>query len=144
VHPHQHLATPRLWIGHRRQLQFVNSKRRNAPHFHAPNDAQAHAQDAVLLEERNPHLHCAYHTSMARGWESKSVEEQVEQRSSEHSPHAKLTQDAADAAKATRTLERHALELQRERILDERTSSPIRRKALEAALNDIEAKLSAL
>jgi len=81
---------------------------------------------------------------MARGWESKSVEEQVEQRSSEHSPHTKLTQDAADAAKATRTLACHALELQRERILDERTSSPIRRKALEAALADIEAKLAAL
>jgi hypothetical protein len=81
---------------------------------------------------------------MARGWESKSVEEQVEQRSSEHSPDAKLSQDAADAAKATRTLERQALELQRERILDERTSSPIRRKALEAALTEIEAKLSAL
>jgi hypothetical protein len=81
---------------------------------------------------------------MARGWESKSVEEQVEQRSSEHSPHAKLSQDAADAARATRTLERQALELQRERILDERTSSPIRRKALEAALTEIEAKLSAL
>ena len=60
------------------------------------------------------------------------------------SPHAKLTQDAADAAKATRSRERQALELQRERILDERTSSPIRRKALEAALNDIEAKLSTL
>jgi hypothetical protein len=81
---------------------------------------------------------------MARGWESKSVEEQVEQRSSEPSHNTKLTQDAADAAKATRTLERQALELQRERILDERTSSPIRRKALEAALAEIEAKLSAL
>ncbi len=86
-----------------------------------------------------------YHTNMARGWESKSVEEQVEQqRSAEHSPNAKLTQDAADAAKATRTLERHALEIQRERILDERTSNPIRRKALQAALADIEAKLAAL
>jgi hypothetical protein len=80
---------------------------------------------------------------MARGWESKSVEEQVEQRSSEPSPHASST--AKDStAKTARTLERHALELQRERILDERTSSPIRRKALEAALQDIEAKLAAL
>jgi hypothetical protein len=82
---------------------------------------------------------------MARGWESKSVEEQVEQqRSSEPSPKAKFSQDAADAAKATRTLERQALEIQRERILDERTSSPIRRKALEAALSELEAKLNAL
>jgi hypothetical protein len=55
----------------------------------------------------------------------------------------KTGQDAIDANLATRKLEREALELQRERILDERTSSPIRRKALEAALADIEAKLSA-
>ena len=82
---------------------------------------------------------------MARGWESKSVEEQVEQRSSNKpAPKAKTGQDAVDAATATRSLRRQALELQRDRVLDERTSSPIRRKALEAALADIEAKLSAL
>lgn len=85
-----------------------------------------------------------YHRAMARGWESKSVEEQVEQRTSEVSAKPPKTgQDAIDANLATRKLERDALELQRERILDERTSSPIRRKALEAALADIEAKLSA-
>ncbi len=81
---------------------------------------------------------------MARGWESKSVEEQVEQRSSKTSPKAKTGQDAVDAATAVRSLQRQALELQRDRILDERTSSPIRRKALEAALAEIEAKLTAL
>ena len=82
---------------------------------------------------------------MARGWESKSVEEQVEQqRTSDATPRAKTGQDAIDAATATRKLERAALELQRDRVLDERTSSPIRRKALEAALADIEAKLGAL
>jgi hypothetical protein len=79
---------------------------------------------------------------MARGWESKSVEEQVEQRSSEPSRRAKPGEGAAAAT--ARTLERQGLELQRERILDERTSSPIRRKALEAALADIEAKLKNL
>jgi hypothetical protein len=79
---------------------------------------------------------------MARGWESKSVEDQVEQHeSSEPSHKAKLS---AGAASTARQLERQALELQRERILDERTSNPIRRKALEAALNEIEAKLAAL
>jgi hypothetical protein len=46
------------------------------------------------------------------------------------------------AAKAVRMRQRQALELQRERILDERTSSPIRRAALEAALSEIEAKLA--
>jgi hypothetical protein len=82
---------------------------------------------------------------MARGWESKSVEEQVDQHSSDVSPKAPKTgQDAIDASLATRKLERAALELQRDRILDERTSSPIRRKALESALAAIEAKLSAL
>jgi ribosomal protein L12E/L44/L45/RPP1/RPP2 len=78
---------------------------------------------------------------MARGWESKSVEEQVEKRQSEPSTKARA---GAAADSTARQLERQALELQRERILDERTSSPIRRKALVAALADIEAKLAAL
>jgi hypothetical protein len=81
---------------------------------------------------------------MARVWESKSVEEQVEQqRSAEPARAQKLTAEQA-AARAERERERQGLELQRERILDERTSSPIRRQALEAALAEIEAKLKAL
>ena len=35
-------------------------------------------------------------------------------------------------------------DLQRERVLSERTSSPVRRAALEAALADIEARLALL
>lgn len=86
-----------------------------------------------------------YHRDMARGWESKSVEDQVEQRSSEASSGTAAPQDArAKTAQAARMRERQALELQRERILDERTSNPIRRQALEAALSEIEAKLAAL
>jgi ATP-dependent exoDNAse (exonuclease V) alpha subunit len=81
---------------------------------------------------------------MARGWESKSVEEQVEQQqSSEPAKQSRLAGEQA-AAHARRERERQALELQRERILDERTSNPIRRKALHAALEEIEAKLKAL
>ncbi len=81
---------------------------------------------------------------MARGWESKSVEEQVEQqRASEQAPKAQ-PDEAGSAVATARQLERQALELQRERILDERTSSPIRRQALAAALAEIEAKLAAL
>jgi hypothetical protein len=80
---------------------------------------------------------------MARGWESKSVEEQVEQRTSEASRSSRGTREAATGT-AARTLQREGLELQRERILDERTSSPIRRKALAAALAEIEAKIRAL
>jgi hypothetical protein len=82
---------------------------------------------------------------MARGWESKSVEEQVEEKAQSQpasSPGA-LTEEQK-AAQAAKSRERQALELQRERILDERTSNPIRRAALEAALTEIEAKLAAI
>jgi hypothetical protein len=49
---------------------------------------------------------------------------------------------AAEAAELKR--KRQALELQRERILSERTSSPHRRSALSLALADIEEKLTEL
>ena len=49
-----------------------------------------------------------------------------------------ITEDAEQRRK------RQALEMQRERILSERTSSPHRRSALEAALLEIEEKLSEL
>ena len=45
---------------------------------------------------------------------------------------------------ANRKRQRQALELQRERVLSERTSSPHRRQALEAALVDLEEKLAEL
>jgi hypothetical protein len=76
---------------------------------------------------------------MARGWESKSVEEQVAEK---QSASGTIEGKPDVAAEATRKRERQALELQRERILDERTSSPHRRAALEAALADIEARLA--
>ena len=50
----------------------------------------------------------------------------------------------AAAAEAARKRQLQELELQRERILDERTSSPHRRAALEAALADIEARLASI
>ena len=78
---------------------------------------------------------------MARGWESKSVEEQ--QSAAEPAPSGKPTPEKA-AAEAARRREREALELQRERILSERTSNANRRKALQSALEEIEAKLNAL
>ena len=76
---------------------------------------------------------------MARGWESKSVEEQM----SVHDEHA-APQSAKEKALGELAKKRdlQALELQRERILSEVTSSPHRRAALQAALNDIEAKLT--
>jgi hypothetical protein len=79
---------------------------------------------------------------MARGWESKSVEEQVEQAHN-HQPLPGQVSPVAVAV-ASKARERQDLELQRERILDERTSNPIRRAALEAALTEVEAKLASL
>jgi hypothetical protein len=77
--------------------------------------------------------------SMSRGWESKSVEEQQSQAAAPPPDPAK-----ASAETAERKRQRQALELQRERVLSERTSSPHRRSALELALADIEEKLSEL
>jgi hypothetical protein len=76
---------------------------------------------------------------MSRGWESKSVEEQQAQASA-----PKPRPEQAGAANAERTRLRQALELQRERILSERTSSPHRRSALAYALADVEEKLAEL
>jgi hypothetical protein len=87
-----------------------------------------------------------YHRYMARGWESKSVEEQVTQKESESAigeqnpAHKKM----AAGEKASVLRQRQSLELQRERILSERTSSPHRRAALTAALSDVESKLNSL
>ena len=77
--------------------------------------------------------------NMSRGWESKSVEEQQNQA-------AAPKPVAADSRieEAERKRQRQALELQRERILSERTSSAHRRSALTIALADIEEKLTEL
>lgn len=50
----------------------------------------------------------------------------------------------AALAKAAKERQLQELELQREHILSQRTSSPARRAALEAALNDIEARIAKL
>jgi hypothetical protein len=76
---------------------------------------------------------------MSRGWESKSVEEQQSQADA-----PKQNPAEANAEAANRKRLRQTLELQRERILSERTSSPHRRSALENALADVEEKLAEL
>jgi hypothetical protein len=76
---------------------------------------------------------------MSRGWESKSVEEQQNQAAAPNSDPATANKDEAE-----RKRQRQALELQRERVLSERTSNPHRRSALELALADIEEKLAQL
>jgi hypothetical protein len=87
---------------------------------------------------------------MARGWESKSVEEQMatsQQQPLKQSPA--FSGSAGDLRKQQTDKAHHArkiqeLNLQRENILSQRTSNAGRRAALEAALAQIEAQLEAL
>jgi hypothetical protein len=76
---------------------------------------------------------------MARGWESKSVEQQQEEAASNSHSHQRLTPE-----QISRQQRRRGLELSRSRILQqlERASSPQHRKMLEAALADLDAKLA--
>jgi hypothetical protein len=87
---------------------------------------------------------------MARGWESKSVEEQM--ASVSQGPQA-LSRNGFDSDEARRQDEQRraererklqSLNLQREHILSQRTSNPGRRAALEAALAQIEASIESL
>ena len=87
---------------------------------------------------------------MARGWESKSVEEQIASATEQKPPRpgeALMTEAerrvVADQRAATER-RRQALNLQRENILSQRTSNPSRRAALSAALSEIEEQISAL
>ena len=87
---------------------------------------------------------------MARGWESKSVEEQM--ASSQQYAPANLSvsfatleaKREAEHLRAQRLRQKQALNLQKENILSQRTSNPARRSALEAALNQIEAQIAEL
>jgi hypothetical protein len=81
---------------------------------------------------------------MARGWESKSVEEQMaaSQQQSFSGSAQDLRRQQVDKAHIARQLQ--ALNLQKENILSQRTSNAGRRAALEAALEHIEAQIKAL
>lgn len=80
---------------------------------------------------------------MSKGWESKSVEEQ---QAEAVVPKAVRPEDdpAVKNAEADRKRRIQALEMTRERVLSERTSSPHRRSALELALATIERELEQL
>jgi hypothetical protein len=76
---------------------------------------------------------------MARGWESKSVEQQQEQAVSESaSKHRRLTPE-----QAAQEQRRNGWELSRRKILAElaRASNPRHRQMLQAALAELEAKI---
>jgi hypothetical protein len=87
---------------------------------------------------------------MARGWESKSVEEQMATAANqatgktELGPASEEQRRNAELARAQRSRRKQSLDLQREQILSQRTSNPGRRAALEAALKDIEAQIATL
>jgi hypothetical protein len=82
---------------------------------------------------------------MSRGWESKSVEGQQAEAQTTPPPASPAGKPQNNiSADAENKRRRQALELQRERILSERTSNPHRRTALATALADIEEKLTEL
>lgn len=80
---------------------------------------------------------------MARGWESKSVEGQMESFESERSAEAKtrLTTEQVESLR-----KKDSLKLARARVLKdlETTQNPRYRDLLNAALADLDAKLSQL
>ena len=79
---------------------------------------------------------------MSKGWESKNVEEQQAEKLANRATaegHAAVQRDDADRKRRIQ-----ALEMQRERVLSERTSSPHRRSALASALATIERDLEQL
>lgn len=80
---------------------------------------------------------------MSKGWESKNVEEQQAEaavpRAGTPVPDPSIARTAAN-----RTRRIQELELQRERVLSEQTSSPHRRSALQLALATLERDLQEL
>ena len=80
---------------------------------------------------------------MSKGWESKSVEEQQAEASSAKPAKTEIDQ-ATVRAEAERKRRIQTLEMQREHVLSQRTSSPHRRSALELALGEIEYELQQL
>lgn len=69
------------------------------------------------------------------------MEQQLEQRAEAAKA---VSKKAVTAAGAVQSRARQVLELKRERILAERTSHPVRRAALQAALKDVETELQQL
>ncbi len=79
---------------------------------------------------------------MARGWESKSVESQIEDRGRERPGR----RDAPSSEEVERTRKRESLEMSRRRIVNELANarSAVHRTALENALAHLESELSRL
>lgn len=82
-----------------------------------------------------------YNLLMARGWESKSVEEQQAAAATQTESKQRLTPQ-----QAARKQEREALELSRKRVLQqlESVQNPRHRQMLESALTDLDSRLALL
>ena len=78
---------------------------------------------------------------MARGWESKAVEDQQQEAAAAVTPAA-----AVDPAEAARRAERATLQLARTRALGDlqQACAPAHRSMLETAIRDLDAKIAAL
>ncbi len=79
---------------------------------------------------------------MARGWDSKAVEEQIDAAHNlTVAPHGN-----ANGGDAARKRERQVLELARKRLLHrmEASSNPVYQQQLQDALGELDAKLAAL
>ncbi len=79
---------------------------------------------------------------MSKGWESKNVEEQQAQAVEARATAQGVATARRDDAEIKRRIQ--GLEMQRERVLSEQTSSPHRRNALEQALATLERELEQL
>lgn len=79
---------------------------------------------------------------MARGWESKAIESQQEDRAKGRG----AARERLSPEDQQRARDRATIELQRARVLDElsRTTAPARRGALEAALEQFDSQLRSL
>jgi hypothetical protein len=78
---------------------------------------------------------------MARGWESKSVESQIEDRESRREQSGALTPEEREVRH-----KREGFELSRKRVLHdlETARSPVRRQSLELALAFLDGELAKL
>jgi hypothetical protein len=82
-----------------------------------------------------------YNRPMARGWESKSIEEQQSAANTQVESKQRLT-----AQQAAQKQEREAIELSRRRVLQqlEAVQNPRHRQMLEIALSELDARLARL
>jgi len=80
---------------------------------------------------------------MARGWESKDVESQVEEKRADESSSEKTQKTQGQLEKDR---ERQGLELSKKRVLAdlENATHPNHRKSLEAALAHLDSKIESL